>query len=48
MNAAIYPNAVTSAAAILNRTRADEQDPLAKLMNTWPTSAVTQDRLATQ
>jgi hypothetical protein len=38
MNAAIYPNAVTAAAAILNRTRADEQDPLAKLMNTRPTS----------
>jgi hypothetical protein len=38
MNAAIYPNAVTAAAAILNRTRA----------NTRPTSAVTQDRLATQ
>jgi hypothetical protein len=48
MNAAIYRNAVTAAAAILNRTRADEQDPWTKLMNTRPTSAATQDRLATQ
>jgi hypothetical protein len=28
MNAAIYPDAVTTAAAILNRTRTNEQDPL--------------------
>lgn len=33
MNAAIYPNAVATAATILDRTRTDEQDPLAKLVN---------------
>lgn len=32
MNAAIYPNAVTAAAAILNGTRTDKQDPLAKAL----------------
>jgi hypothetical protein len=32
LNAAIYPNAVTTAAAILNRKRTDEQDPLAKVL----------------